>query len=125
MNTTIQVTLESELAASLKETSVQQGVSIGAVLADFARQYVHEARRKKLQAEFTNYQAMHPQLKTQYLGQHIAIYEEQVIDHDAYTLTLAQRVRRRFGHSPVLITEVLDHPMRELVIRSPRLVQAG
>jgi len=123
VNTTIQVTLDAELASSLQETSEQEGLNIDDVLADFARQYVREARRKKLQAEFANYQAMHPQLKTQYLGQHVALYNGQVIDDDADALALAQRIRRRFGHIPVLITQVSEQPLREFVIRSPRLVQ--
>ena len=123
MNTTIQVTLDAELASSLKETSEQQGLNVEAVLVDFARQYVREARRKKLQAEFANYQRMHPQLKTQYLGQHVAIYEGRVIDDDADALALAQRIRRRFGHIPILIIQVSEQPLREFVIRSPRLVE--
>ena len=124
MNETIQVTLDSNLIEELKQTTARAGVSVESVFADLAQQYLREARDQKLQAEFERYQALHAELRAEYLDQHVAIYEGQLVDHDTDVSALLKRVRARFGRAPVLITQVGEKPMREFVIRSPRLVRS-
>ena len=116
MNATIQVTLDSELVEALKQTTEQQGTDVGAVIETLARQYVREARRQKIRAEFEKYRAMHGELKAKYLGQHVAIHDGQVVDHDADPTALVQRVRVRFGRIPVLVTQVEEESVQEYVI---------
>ncbi len=124
MNATLQVTLDAELVDALKQTAAQQGVVIENVLADLARKYLREARREKIRREFECYQAMHTELKAKYLGQHVAIHEGRLVDHDADVGTLAKRVRQRFGRTPILITQVEESPVQEYVFHSTRLVRA-
>ncbi|MEK7277806.1 MAG: hypothetical protein AAB427_10690 [Chloroflexota bacterium] len=124
MNATLQVTLDAELVEALKQTAAQQGVGIENVLADLARKYLREARREKIRREFECYQAMHTELKAKYLGQHVAIHEGRLVDHDADAGTLAKRVRQRFGRLPVMLAHVEDEPIKEYVFRSPRLERA-
>ncbi len=124
MNTTIQVTLDSELVEALKQTTEQQGTNVEAVMERLARQYVREARRRKIRAEFEKYRARHGELKAQYLGQHIAFHDGQVVDHDADPTALVQRVRQRFGRLPILFTHVEETPIQEYTIHSTQLTQS-
>jgi len=124
MDTTQQVALDSTLVETLKETTAEQGTSVESVLEDLARKYVREARRKKIQVEFEHYQAMHAELKAKYFGQHVAIHEGRLVDHDPDVVALVKRIRQRFGRTPVMIAQVEDAPVKEFVIRSPRLVRS-
>ena len=124
MNATIQVTLDSELVEVLKQTTEQQGTNVEAVIETLARQYVREARRQKIRAEFEKYRAMHGELKVKYLGQHVAIHDGQVVDHDADPTALVQRVRERFGRLPILFTHVEDEPAQEYTLHSTHLARS-
>lgn len=64
--------------------------------------------------------AQHPTLLAQYLGEEVAIYQGQVVDHDQDGVALSTRIYKRFPDEFVLISPVLPQPMEEWVIRSPR-----
>lgn len=51
MNATLQVTLDAELVAALKEATEQQGTNIEAVIETLARQYLRDARRQIIREE--------------------------------------------------------------------------
>lgn len=123
MDETIRLPLEPALMEDLKQLAAQRGESIENVLGDLVRNYVREARRERIREESEHYQAMHARLKEEYLGQHVAIHEGRLVDHDPDPVALLRRVRERFGRTPVLITQVGGKPVREFMIRSPRLVQ--
>lgn len=118
-----QVHLDSELVTSLETAVRQQGGNVEDVLAELVQQYLRQARREKIRQETEWYQTVHAQLKKEYAGQHIAIYEKQVVDHDQDVVALAQRIRQQYGRIPILITQVYDQPVPEFVIRRPQLVQ--
>ncbi len=119
-----QVPLDAKLAESLRQAAIQQGANLEDVLNDLVQKYLREVRREKLRVEFEHYQAMHAELKPSYFGQHVAIHEGKLVDHDLDPAALVRRVRERFGRIPVLITQVEDEPIQEYVIRSPRLVRS-
>jgi hypothetical protein len=120
-----QVPLDTTLAESLQQIAARQGASLEEVLDQLVQKYLRESRRAKLQAEFARYQAQHADLKVDYLGRHIAFYEGRVIDHDLDPDVLVRRVRRRYGHLPVLFVQVEEAPIQEYVIRSPRWVESA
>ena len=124
MNETIQVTLDAKLLEELQQTVTKQGVSLGDIFADAAQKYLDEARRKKIQKEFEHYTIIHAELKTKYLGQHVAIHEGQVVDHDADLSELIHRVRLRYGRIPIMFTQVGEQPMREFVVHSMHRVDS-
>jgi hypothetical protein len=66
---------------------------------------------------------MHPVLKQNYAGQHVAIHEGQLVDHDEDAMALVQRVSERFGRTPILITRVDDNPLSKYAIRRPHLLR--
>jgi hypothetical protein len=58
-----------------------------------------------------------------YAGQHVAVLQGEVLDHDSDRLALAQRIRARYPETPVLITAAEARAPREFQIRSPRLAR--
>lgn len=118
-----QVHLDSELVTSLETAVRQQGGNVEDVLAELVQQYLRQARREKIRQEMEWYQTAHAELKKRYEGQHIAIHEQQVIDHDQDVTALAGRIRQQYGRIPILITQVYDQPVPEFAIRRPQLVR--
>ena len=121
MLTPTQVSLDADLVESLQQIAAEQGLTLDQVISDLARQYLRQARRAKLQREAEAYQALYVDLKSKYLGQHVAIHDGNLVDHDTDPVVLVRRVRQRFGHAPILIRQVEEQPDREFVLRSPRL----
>ena len=54
------------------------------------------------------YRRLHPSLLDSYAGQYVAIYDEQLFDHDVDELELYLRIRQQFGNEFVLMTQVKD-----------------
>ncbi len=121
MITQTQVSLDASIVESLRQVAVEKGMSLDQVLGESAQEYIRQARRIKLRREQEAYRAMHAELKQNYLGQSVAIYNGELVDHDVDALALLRRIRQRFGSAPVLFCEVEDKPDKEYVIRSPRL----
>jgi hypothetical protein len=70
------------------------------------------------------YQAMHPELVQSYLGQHVAVYEGELVDHDQDGTALYLRVRKKYPGKFVLITPVEKQAEESYVVYSPRLVRS-
>ncbi|MEM7534858.1 MAG: DUF5678 domain-containing protein [Chloroflexota bacterium] len=71
------------------------------------------------------YRRLHPSLLDTYLGQYVAIYDEQLIDHDMDELELYLRVRKQFGDEFVLMTQVEDEAEAVYTFRSPKLASVN
>jgi hypothetical protein len=117
-----QVPMDAKLAESLQQVAAERGKPLEVVMNDLARQYLREARREVIRQEVQHYQALYADLKAKYLGQHVAIHEGRLVDHDTDSMALAHRVRQRYGYSPILITQVKEQPMHEYRIRSPQVI---
>ena len=68
--------------------------------------------------EMEAYVALHPSLKTDYLGQHVAILDGQLVDHDADPAALYQRIATRYTDRFVWMTAIEEEPLTTLVFRS-------
>ena len=79
---------------------------------------------EKLQAEAQAFVQLHPQLIQQYLGQFVAIFNGQLIDHDEDFETVFLRIQKKYQDEVVLIRQVMAKPTIELHGPSPRLHQA-
>ena len=121
MLTQTQISLDANLVESLRQVAMEKGMTLDQIFDDLAQQFLREARQARLQREQEAYRALHPELKTKYLGQSVAIYNGEMVDHDADVMALVRRVRQRVGNAPVLFCEVEEEPEREYVIHSPRL----
>lgn len=65
---------------------------------------------------------LHPELWQQYPGQYVAIYNEEVVDHDVDQVSLYLRVKAQYPGQFVWIAPVKETAAEEYVIRSPRSV---
>jgi hypothetical protein len=79
----------------------------------------HQAMRRE-EAAFA---AMKPALLAQYPQQFVALFQQQVIDHDPDELALLARIEQTYPDKLVLIRQVLETPEAPLQVRSPRLVR--
>ncbi len=115
------LTVEPELYQRVETAALAQRASVDEMLLDAVRQYLWELDRRKISAESKVYRQRHAELKARYLGQYIAMSDGQVVDSDADFPALRQRVRQRFGHTPVMFTLVEDIPERSLLRRGFRM----
>ncbi len=81
-----------------------------------------DERQKAMDREESAYQAMHAELYAQYAGQHVAIFQGELVDHDEDGNILYQRVRQKYPGKFVLITPVDPTPEEIYRMLSPRLV---
>ncbi len=75
-----------------------------------------------LDREMDAYIAMHPLLKRKMLGRHVAIFDSELVDHDADFGTLVQRIRDNYANKTVWLTTVKSEPIDTIIHRSPRLL---
>ena len=98
---------------------MQESRSVNELVKEAVEQFVRERQRAKLRQEIAAYEAMHPTLKQEYLGQWVAVHDQELVDHDRDDVRLRQRVRARYGNSTVLIRQVGEQPVEEVWIRTP------
>lgn len=72
--------------------------------------------------EESAYQSMLSELVAHYDGQYVAIFQGQLIDHDADELALLRRLDAHYPDEIILMKQVRSDPLPELRMRSPRLV---
>jgi hypothetical protein len=66
---------------------------------------------------------LHPELWQKYPGQYVAIYSEEMVDHDPDQVALFLRVKARYPGEFVWIAPVKETAVEEYVIHSPRSVE--
>lgn len=118
------VAVELKLYRRVEEAAREYQVTVDEILARSIRLYLWELDRRKISEESVIYRQQHAELKSRYLGQYIAMHNGQVVDHDADFHALRQRVRQRFGRTPVMITLVEDVAERPLVRHGFRMENA-
>lgn len=115
---TARIVLRPELRDAL-EKSVEDEADLSDLVNEAVARYVRERQRAKLDHEILAYDAMRPELKQQYLDRWVAIHHRELVDHDDDVSALYQRVRARYGRTPVLIRQVKEGPSNEIRIRTP------
>lgn len=78
------------------------------------------SERMQMLKEEAAFDAMRSELLNQYREEFVAIYQQQVIDHDPDELALVERICESYPDETVLIRQVLETPEPPLVFRSPR-----
>ena len=85
--------------------------------------YLDKLDREKLHRETEAFWAMQAELVANYPGEHVALHQGQVVDHDLDVVRLEQRVVQQWGEMAILIAPVTDAPRRDLSTVSFRLEQ--
>lgn len=105
---------EPELIEQVQCVAAQQTQPAEQILEKATRMYLDQLEQQAIHAETETFWAKYDDLLAQYAGQHVAMYQGEVVDHDADAAVLEKRVRLRFGRLPVLIAPVGPGLRREL-----------
>ncbi len=117
------ITLKPNLVKQIERMAHTVGIDTSALVNNAIREHIIHLRREKLEAEINAFELMHEDLKAQYLGNFVAVYDGQVVDSDEEFEALFLRVREQLGPVPVLIRQVGNKPQTEFRFRSPKLEQ--
>jgi len=69
------------------------------------------------------YIAMHPFLKANFLGKHVAIYQGQLVDYDDDFGALYARIDAQYPDVFVWLDTVSEEPLETITLRSPIFVE--
>jgi len=116
----ITVPLRGNLANQLKNEAARRHTSVETLANDWLEEQLWQAKRKKIDEEAERFRAQHSVLLAQYAGQHIAMRDGVVIDHDADLVTLHQRIRAQYGDEPILISPVTPEPTQTIKVFGAR-----
>lgn len=114
------IAVETELFDRMEKAAKEHRANVNDMLDKAIRQYLWDLDRRKISEESKIYRQRHPDLKEQYLGQYVAMHAGQVVDHDPNFPALRQRVRQKFGNTPVMITLVEDIAEKHIIRRGFR-----
>ncbi len=79
------------------------------------------AARFAMQKEVEAYKALHANLAKSYMGEYVAVYQGQLVDHDSDPVALHERITSKFPNKIVLSRKVQEVAEPILHMRSPRL----
>jgi hypothetical protein len=91
------------------------------LLATAVRDYLEALEEEAIHKETEAFWRQHAALLAQYSGQHVAMRQGTVVDHDSNVSRLEARIRDRFGLLPVLIAPVTPAPRRDIQWRGGRI----
>jgi len=108
------VIVESELYKRIEEAAREYQTEVSELFAEAIRRYLWELDRQKIARESQTFRERHAELKAKYLNQYIAMHDGRLVDSDDDFPALRQRIRQRFGRTPVMMTrveETVEHPV--------------
>lgn len=115
--TAVQVEIEvwQEIVAMLQQALSADPTSLTGLA------FPEHPQRAAMRREIVAYEAMHSELVKQFLGQYVAIYQEQLVDHDPDPVALHHRIATNYADAVVLSRQVQVDATPVLTMRSPKL----
>ena len=92
-------------------------------LTELLPTYPGHPDRAAMRKEIAAYQKMHSDLVKTYLGEYVAIYQGELVDHDADPVALHERITTNYPDKVVLSRKVQKDADPVLHMRSPRLAR--
>ena len=114
-----EVTLRPDLFEIVEKDAEQEARSVNEIVNEAVEHYLRGRQQAKLDAEIAAYEQMHPHLRQTYMGQWVAIHEQELVDRDTDRKALYLRVRAKYGKSAILIRRVGEQPTQEVWFRTP------
>ena len=105
---------EPGLVEQIKRLAADQAQPAEKVLEVAVHAHLDQLEREAIHTETEAFWDMHDELVGKYEGEHIALYQGRVVDHDEDASRLERKVREQFGELPVLIAPVTPRPRRDL-----------
>lgn len=115
------ITLSPDILEQLRQAAEWNGVPLEQAAQEAVLSYVGRYGRAKVEKEQAIFERQKTELLKKYRGQYIAMHNGEVVETAADLRTLRNKVFARFGHTPMLHTQVTDEPDRDIIVRSPRL----
>ena len=124
----ITVSIPQKLYRRVRELARTRNQPVDDVLVDVLDRalpadepYPNNNEDDAVEREMQAFIQMHPVLKEKYLGQHVAIFDGQLIDVDEDYGALYERIDTQYPDQFVWMAMVEDEPIPTLIFRSPRL----
>jgi hypothetical protein len=118
------IALKAKLIERLQQVATDEETSTEEVLDRAVIEFLENIALQKLQDETRAFEAIHPQLVQEYMGEYVAIHNGAVVDHDIEARQLHLRIRERFGQQPILLRQVTEEvKLPDIVIHSPKVVR--
>lgn len=113
--------ISKKLAGEIQAEAKERGLPIEEFLRQSLQRERTLASRRKIEQEQAWWLNLPLSERAKYEGQFVAIHNQQLIDHSQDENALHQRIRTKYGKTPVLIMPA-EGP-KEINIYSPRLVR--
>ena len=111
---------EPALMKQIEQLADETTRPVEQVLETAIRSYLDNLEQDAIRAETRAFWSMHDELVSAYSGQHIALYQGKVVDHDEDVTRLEKRIRKQFGQLPLLIAPVKPGQQSDLRWRGGR-----
>lgn len=118
---TLTIGLEESTAHDLAQLARARAVEPSALAGEAIRSYLRAESQRAMAQEAEAFHRLHPSLLATIPGEYAAIYQGELVDHDADQLVLFQRIEARFRGLPVLIRQVRLEIEQTLMVHSPRI----
>lgn len=135
---TLQMVLSEEAYTALERTAAERRQSVELVMQDALDSFLQTPtsavdedvedlaaevaeRWEKIRREARAWRALPDETRRQYGTDFVAVHNGEVLDQDSDRTALQQRIARRFGDVPILITPSQAPSPREFTVRSPHL----
>ena len=116
------IQLPQDLYEAVRQKALAQQETTEDLVIEWVSAHLDEAAYDDMTQAFEQEVAAFERLKTtllaQYAGQHVAIYQGEVVGAGEDRLTLVKEVYRRFGEVPCYIEQVSSEPLRRVRITS-------
>lgn len=128
METQIKLSIPANLYERVRQLARIKQMDVSTVIVDVLDEAVPFANDNAesdavIDREMAAYVALHPILKQQYLGMHVAIQGGELVDYDQDGVQLSQRIYEKYPDTFVWITQVANEPIQMLHVPSFRLIR--
>ena len=124
---TVEFEIEDRLLSQLERKAQIENVDVQEIAQRAIQNYILDEAdeldedEQKMEQEIAAYRAMHPQLRETHLGQHVAVFQGQLVDSDQEFLALFLRIQERYPDEVVVMREVRSEADPVYRVLSPRL----
>jgi hypothetical protein len=120
--------IPADLIRETKALAARRGKTLSGFVAEALGRAINDTgadteREVDLSSDMEWYERNRNRLTRDFLGQYVAIVEQQVVDHHDDFQTLAERVFKKYGDQSIFMPRVSSGPS-PVHVRSPRIRQA-
>ena len=111
--------VSDDLGRMIQDEAKTRGLSVEEYLKPMVQREKTMAARQKIEQEQKWWLGQPLSERARYEGEYVAVHSQVLVDHDKDEAKLYQRIRSRYGNTPVLIMPA-EGP-QEIHIFSPRI----